>query len=91
MQVTVCQQKIVWSALLEDKTLIEVEEKKKPKQLIFDPRDLSIKLGIKGKTSWVGSKCHVVETAERGKVNFITGMIYQKANESSRLSKRDHR
>jgi hypothetical protein len=28
----------------------------------------------------VGSKCHVVETAVRGKVNFITNMIYQQAN-----------
>ncbi len=40
-----------------------------------------MQLGKKGKTSWVGSKCHVVETAEKGKVNFITDMIYQRANE----------
>ncbi len=38
-------------------------------------------MGIKGKTSWVGNKCHMVETAEKGKVNFITDMIYQKSNE----------
>ncbi|HDZ27253.1 MAG TPA: hypothetical protein ENH65_12175 [Candidatus Aminicenantes bacterium] len=30
----------------------------------------------------MGSKCHVVETAEKGKVNFITDMKYQKSNEN---------
>lgn len=64
-----------------DKVLFEIEEIHQPKQTIFDPRDTSQKLGRKGKCSWVGSKCHVVETAERGKVNFITNMIYQPANE----------
>jgi transposase len=66
---------------VEDKIFVEVEEIQGPRQTIFDPRDSSIKLGIKGKTSWVGSKCHVVETADRGKVNFITDMVYQGANE----------
>jgi transposase len=65
---------------IEDKVFIEVEEVQAPKQTIFDPRDPSIKLGIKGRKSWVGSKCHVVETAEKGKINFITDMIYQAAN-----------
>jgi hypothetical protein len=37
-------------------------------------------MGKKGKCSWVGSKCHVVETARRGEINFITNMIYQEAN-----------
>ena len=60
--------------------VIEVEEIRPPKQTIFDPRDLSLQLGRKGKCSWVGSKCHVVETAEPGAVNFITDMIYQVAN-----------
>jgi transposase len=66
---------------VEDKIFVEVEEIQTPHQSIFDPRDPSVKLGKKGKTSWVGSKCHVVETAEKGKVNFLTNMIYQKANE----------
>ena len=66
---------------IEERIFVEVEEIQTPKQTIFDPRDPSIKLGIKGKKSWVGSKCHVVETAEKGKVNFITDMIYQKSNE----------
>jgi transposase len=66
---------------IEDKVFVEVEEIQTPKQTIFDPRDSSIKMGKKGKRSWIGSKCHVVETAEKGKVNFITNMIYQKANE----------
>lgn len=36
----------------------------------------------------MGSKCHIVETAERGKINFITNMIYQKSNENdSRIHK----
>ena len=64
-----------------EKTLIAVRETPSPKQTIFDPCDLSIKLGRKGTCSWVGSKCHVVEAAEGGKVNFITDMIYQPANE----------
>jgi hypothetical protein len=37
-------------------------------------------MGKKGKCSWVGSKCHVVETARPGEINFITNMIYQQAN-----------
>jgi len=58
---------------IEERIFIEVEE--------IQPRDPSIKLGKKRGKSWVGSKCHVVETAEKGQVNFITDMIYQKANE----------
>ena len=65
---------------MSKKTVIEVEEVQTPKQTIFDPRDLSIQLGRKGKCSWVGSKCHVVETAVKGKINFVTNMIYQAAN-----------
>jgi hypothetical protein len=71
----------VRSKEIEDKVFVEVEEIQTPKQTILDPRDLSIKLGIKGGKKWVGSKCHVVETAENGKINFITDMIYQKSNE----------
>jgi len=66
---------------IDERIFVEVEEIQSPKQTIFDPRDPSIKLGIKGKKSWVGSKYHVAETAEKGKVNFITDMIYQKSNE----------
>ncbi len=61
---------------VEEKIFIEVEEIQTPKQSIFDPKDLSIKMGKKGQKKCVGSKCHVVETAEKGKVNFITNMIY---------------
>jgi len=39
-------------------------------------------MGIKGKTKWVGSKCHIVETAEKDETNIITDMIYQSANEN---------
>jgi len=67
---------------INEKIFIEAEEIKCPKQTIFDPRDTSLDLGRKGKTSWVGSKCQVVETAEKGKVNFIMGMLYQNARES---------
>ena len=66
---------------IKDKLFIEVEEIRAPKQTILHPDDLSIKLGIKGTKNWVGSKCHIAETAVRGKVNFITDMIYQAANE----------
>jgi len=64
------------------KVFIEVEEIEKPKQTIFNPRDPEVKLGIKGKTSWVGSKCHIVETSEREGTNIITDMIWQPANQN---------
>jgi transposase len=73
---------IISTKEIENRVFIEAEEIQRPKQTIFDPRDTSIQMGKKGKTSWVGSKCHVVETAEKGKINFITNMIYQRANES---------
>jgi len=66
---------------IEGKVFIEAEEIQSPRQTIFDPRDRSIRLGKKARKSWVGSKCHVVETAQKGKVNFITNMIYQQAHE----------
>ncbi len=65
-----------------NKEFIEVEEIVTPKQTIFTPDDPTLKLGKKGKTSWVGEKCHVVETAEKGEINFIVGMIQQPANEN---------
>jgi transposase len=70
---------------INERIFVEVKEIECPKQTIFDPRDPSIKLGKKGKKSWVGSKCHIVETAERGKNNFITNMIQQEAPDSDRL------
>ena len=63
------------------KIFIEVDEVERPKQTIFNPRDPEVKMGIKGKTSWVGSKCHIVETSEEG-TNIITDMIYQPANQN---------
>ena len=65
-----------------EKEFIEVEEIETPKQSIFNPRDPEIKLGIKGRKSWIGSKCHVVETAGPHGPNIITDMIYQKATEN---------
>ena len=64
---------------IDQKVFIQVEEIRSPKQSICDPRDPSVKLGKKANKSWVGSKCHVVETAQKEKVNFITNMIYQQA------------
>jgi transposase len=81
MQTIFSENVVIKRKAIEQKIFVEAEEIQSPKQTIFDPRDPSIKLGIKGKTSWVGSKCHVAETAEKGNVNFITNMIYQKANE----------
>ena len=66
--------------IVDEKIMVNVEENRIPKQTNFDPRDLSLQLGRKGKGAWVGSKCHVVETAERGAINFVTDMIYQSAN-----------
>ena len=64
---------------IDQRVFIQAEEIRSPKQTIFDPRDISLKLGKKANKSWVGSKCHVVETAQKGKINFITNMIYQQA------------
>lgn len=61
----------------DKKIFLKVTEIECPKQTIFEPRDTSVKLGKKGKISWVGSKCHIVETAVRGEINLITGMIQQ--------------
>lgn len=66
----------------DKKKFLKVTDIKSPKQTIFEPRDPSLKLGIKNKCSWVGSKCHIVETAIKGEINIITGMIQQKANEN---------
>ena len=65
---------------IDQKLFIEVEEIQSPRQSICDPRDPSLKVGKKASKRWVGSKCHVVETAQKGKVNFITNMIYQQAH-----------
>lgn len=80
METVFAENVVINQRVVNERTMIRVEEIRSPKQSIFDPRDLSIQLGRKGKCSWVGSKCHVVETAERGKINFVTGMIYQSAN-----------
>lgn len=74
---------------INGKIFIETDEIEKPKQTIFDPRDESIKFGKKGKFSWVGSKCHIVETAEKGEINFITNMIQQSAPAGDILKHRE--
>lgn len=62
------------------KVFIEAEEIQTPKQSIVDPRDPSIQIGVKGKGSWAGAKCQIIETAEpKGSVNFITGVIEEPA------------
>ena len=66
----------------DKKKFLKVTEIERPKQTIFEPHDPSLKLGKKGKASWVGSKCHVVETARKGEINLITGMIQQEAKAS---------
>lgn len=66
----------------DKKKFLKVTEIECPKQTIFEPHDPSLKLGKKGKTSWVGSKCHIVETAVKGEINLITGMIQQEAKAS---------
>jgi len=75
---------------IENKVFIEVEEIEGPKQTIFDP-GIEYKTGDKGKKSWVGSKCHVVETAEKGRINFLTDMIYQSQMRMIRDSQKGRR
>jgi len=76
---------IITEKQLEKTTFIEVVEIQTPKQSIFIPEDTTIQLGRKGKLSWVGEKCHIVETAEKGKINFIIGIIPQTAYSSDQL------
>jgi transposase len=66
----------------DKKKFLKVTEIECPKQTIFEPGDPSVKLGKKGKKNWVGSKCHIIETAVKGEINLITGMIQQTANEN---------
>jgi hypothetical protein len=66
---------------IEGKRFVEVQEIWSPKQTIFDPRDPSMKLSKKGKTCWAGSKCHVAETEEKGKIKLITNIFYQRPDE----------
>ncbi len=72
---------IIHKKEINNKIFIEAEEIQSPKQTIVDPQDQSIQVGIKGKTKWVGSKCQIMETANQGEINFITGMIEQDAIE----------
>ncbi len=76
-----------------EKVFIEVDEIEKPMQSVIDPRDTTIQLGKKGKTSWSGEKCHIVETANKGEVNFIVDMIPQsnKENDNKILPELDRR
>jgi len=72
---------------INEKIFIEIEEIQSPKQSIFDPRDPTLKMGIKGKTSWVGAKCQIIETAEpKGEINFITGVIEEPAQKNDQMS-----
>jgi transposase len=70
-----------------EKIFIEAEEIPTPKQTIFDPKDPSLQLGMKGKTHWVGAKCQITETAgPKGTINFITGVIEEPAQKSDQKS-----
>lgn len=80
METVFTENVVVTEKKVSDKTVLEIEEIQRPRQTVSDPCDLSIRHGRKGKCSWVGSKCHVVETAVSGEINFITDMIYQQAN-----------
>lgn len=72
---------------VNEKIFIETEEIQSPKQSIFDPKDTSIQLGKKGKTTWVGAKCQIIETAEsKGSINFIVGVIEEPAQKSDQKS-----
>jgi len=78
---------IIHEKEVNEKIFIEVEEVQSPKQTIFDPKDPTIKIGIKGKTTWVGAKCQIIETAEpKGTINFITGVIEEPAEKSDQKS-----
>jgi transposase len=82
METVFSENVVIHEKEINGKTFLEIEEISAPKQTIFDPKDTELKLGVKGKTKWVGSKCHVIETAEENQTNFITGMIRQQANEN---------
>jgi len=72
---------------VNEKIFIETEEIQSPRQTIFDPKDPSIQLGMKGKTGWVGAKCQIIETAEpKGSINFIVGVLEEPAQKSDQKS-----
>jgi hypothetical protein len=87
MQAVFRENVIIREKAVGEKIFIETEEIQAPKQTIFDPKDPSIQLGVKGKTNWVGAKCQIVETADpKGSVNFITGVIEEGARQSDQKS-----
>lgn len=87
MQTVFRENVIIREKPVGEKIFIETEEIQTPKQTIFDPKDPSIQLGVKGKTHWVGAKCQIAETAgPKGSVNFITGVIEEGARQSDQKS-----
>ena len=88
VMLTVFQENVIFRQKeVGEKIFIEAEEIEAPKQTIFEPKDPSLQLGIKGKTHWVGAKCQITETAEpKGTINFITGVIEEIAQKSDQKS-----
>ena len=50
-------------------------EKQLDKDRIVTPHEPDVRVGKKRKKSWIGDKVHIVETADKGRTNFITEVL----------------
>ena len=47
-------------------------EKKLDEDRLVTPHEPDVRVGTKRKKSWIGDKVHIVETADKGRTNFVT-------------------
>ena len=50
-------------------------EKELDKDRIVTPHEPDVRVGTKRNKSWIGDKVHIVETADKGRTNFITDVL----------------
>jgi IS5 family transposase len=76
------QGKATLARILEEHFIIDDQEGLRPRRLdeqpkdrIQTPHDPDVRRGRKRSKRWLGDKAHFVETADRGKANFVTDVI----------------
>jgi len=58
-----------------DGSVEPLSEEALAKDRILTPHEPDVESGKKGDEKWLGDKVHLVETAEKGKPNFVTGLL----------------
>jgi hypothetical protein len=59
----------------EGESVEPLAEEALAKDRILTPHELDVESGKKGSEKWLGDKVHLVETAEKGKPNFVTDVL----------------